>query len=341
MRFEVSENKTRPFSYKGARMRHAGRVLLLLLLTLTATLVGAETATFPLIGYLKTWRQHVLRVMRERCGGATAPPSCANSDIYEFGVFTGRALRALTLHFNASRVGFRQIWGFDSFQGLPRETARNGTMAAVIDGGFQEGAFNVASVQSRCRWKHCRGFAAGDPVSLVGAYINDPRVNLIPGFFDRSLTRSLAHERGMRPALYVDIDVDLYSSAYAALDWLFANGLVVPGTVIGYDDWGYGLKLTDKRRPSARVNLQKLLLRGDPSQKAEIEHADGEPRAHREIAAKYGVVFRAVTYAATGSSSIIGDRYGPLWMGIVKDHIAAALFEVVSIATPTRHGASK
>ena len=37
--------------------------------------------------------------------------------------------------------------------------------------------------------------------------------HVIPGFFNESLTPGLAVARGMRPALYVDIDVDLYSQA--------------------------------------------------------------------------------------------------------------------------------
>ena len=67
----------------------------------------------------------------------------------------------------------------------------------------------------------------------------------------------------MRPALFVDIDCDLYSSAYQGLDWMFQNRLIAQGTIIGYDDWG---------------------IRGD----------FGEKRAHREIAAKYNATFRAV-----------------------------------------------
>ena len=44
----------------------------------------------------------------------------------------------------------------------------------------------------------------------------------------------------MLPALYLQIDCDLYVSAYQALDWMLANKLVVAGTIIGYDDWTTG-----------------------------------------------------------------------------------------------------
>ena len=36
----------------------------------------------------------------------------------------------------------------------------------------------------------------------------------------------------MRPAIFVEIDCDLYISTVAALEWLFAHRLVVAGTVI-------------------------------------------------------------------------------------------------------------
>eukprot|EP00966_Prymnesium_polylepis_P003602 82265-Prymnesium_polylepis.1 len=46
----------------------------------------------------------------------------------------------------------------------------------------------------------------------------------------------------MRPALYVDVDADLYISTIQCLEWLFCSGLMRAGsrngTVVRYDDWG-------------------------------------------------------------------------------------------------------
>ena len=56
----------------------------------------------------------------------------------------------------------------------------------------------------------------------------------IKGRFQDSLVPGLAARRGMGPAVYVDIDADLFSSTWTALDWLFREGLMKPGTVIGY-----------------------------------------------------------------------------------------------------------
>jgi len=82
----------------------------------------------------------------------------------------------------------------------------------------------------------------------------------------------LAALRGMGPALYVDIDADLFSSTWTALDWLFREGLMKPGTVIGYDDfWDLACK----------------------HKSPHIERY-GEARAHAKIAAKHLVTFACI-----------------------------------------------
>ena len=59
-----------------------------------------------------------------------------------------------------------------------------------------------------------------------------PDTRLIKGFFSDSLTPTLKAEKGMKPALLIDVDVDLYISCMQCMDWMFANGLIVPGTVV-------------------------------------------------------------------------------------------------------------
>eukprot|EP00966_Prymnesium_polylepis_P169822 3926101-Prymnesium_polylepis.1 len=61
-------------------------------------------------------------------------------------------------------------------------------------------------------------------------FINDSRVQLVRGFYNESLTASLA--KRMRPALFVMIDCDLYVSALAALEWLCESRLLVQGTLV-------------------------------------------------------------------------------------------------------------
>ena len=58
---------------------------------------------------------------------------------------------------------------------------------------------------------------------------------MIAGFFNASLTANLAKQAF--PALYVDLDADLALSTEQALGWLLSYGLLVQGSLVGYDDW--------------------------------------------------------------------------------------------------------
>ena len=213
---------------------------------------------FPPKGELKAWRMPIMQRITSFCGtavesaaaasapNAAASPSathaaatsdtttgsrtCMERDIYTFGVYTGRALRAISRHINKTHTrcchGF---FGFDSFRGLPPDLpplranrtatgrrVREGTVywADMIraGGSFGPEAFSVS------RLLETTDVAA--MVARVEEYAALPGLQLIPGFFNESLTPSLPTERGMRPALYVDIDTDIYVSTYQALDWM-------------------------------------------------------------------------------------------------------------------------
>ena len=64
--------------------------------------------------------------------------------------------------------------------------------------------------------------------------------NLVGTWSAQTLTPLTFRMHPFSPALYVDVDVDLYSSSFEALDWLFVNGIIQEGTIIGYDDWIHG-----------------------------------------------------------------------------------------------------
>jgi len=166
--------------------------------------------------------------------------SCSEEyDTYEFGVLTGKGLKFATKALNCSGTGARLLWGFDSFQGLPPED--NSNFSARMKRGYCAGCYSSQSKehQSKTTGFHVHNAANEDPrvavMKAVESFIDDPRLRLVPGFFSDSLTAKLA--RKMRPASYVDIDSDLYSSTLQALDWMATHGLIVQGTVISYDDW--------------------------------------------------------------------------------------------------------
>ena len=154
------------------------------------------------------------------------------SDIYEFGVYQGNSLERIRDRCAELGVEYNGLYGFDSFAGLPDEKEGLGKF-----GGFSKGYFSDTHLEEVSR--------------LV------PTAILIPGFYSESLKDQLVSKHGMKPAKFIYVDCDLYISAYQALDFMFRNGLVKAGTLIGYDEF-------------------------DSSPGA------GEELAHREILTKYG-----------------------------------------------------
>jgi hypothetical protein len=100
------------------------------------------------------------------------------------------------------------------------------------------------------------------------------KVAFVKGFYRESLTPTLVQELGMKPAAYIDIDCDLYISSKQALTYMFEQKLAVPGTLVGYDDFWVN--------PCCK-GYEKL---------SPLEISEG--KAHMEIAAEYGVIFRCV-----------------------------------------------
>ena len=154
----------------------------------------------------------------------------ADRDIYTFGVYTGASLKFWFDGFDALKIRTGPHWGFDSFEGA--RAPRLHDEKKILD--------HVGEM-----WA--------------------PDTRLIKGFFSDSLTPTLKAEKGMKPALLIDVDVDLYISCMQCMDWMFANGLIVPGTVVYYDD----------------VSIVKA-------------DAGGELKAHEELTAKWKVEWRKI-----------------------------------------------
>ena len=175
-------------------------------------------------------------------------------DIYTFGVYTGASLKFWFDGFDALKISTGPHWGFDSFEGLPEETEGMALeCAAWKPGSFsaadQFGVYSFREVEQKI-------------LDHVGPQHAD-QTKLIKGFFSDSLTETLKEERGMQPALLIDVDVDLYVSCIQCMDWMFRHGLIVPGTVVYYDD----------------VSIVKA-------------DAGGELKAHEELTEKYQVTWR-------------------------------------------------
>lgn len=126
--------------------------------------------------------------------------------VLEFGVFRGGSLNWLARWSQDRRAP--QVFGFDSFEGLPEAW-----VMTKQGGGKQRGHFAVERL----------------PRVLANA-------QLVPGFFDNTLPGWLAAHPG--PVALLHNDSDLHSSTIYTLSQL--NERIVPGTIIVFDelcDW--------------------------------------------------------------------------------------------------------
>lgn len=184
-----------------------------------------------------------------------------HTDIYEFGVYSGESVWDIKNIYDQANIPVRKFFCFDSFVGLPEETAE-----PIAQPDWHEGAFNACKKFGVNTVNECINVV--DREIHKHANFEETPIVYVPGFFEDVLTDNLAKELDMRPAAFIDMDADIYSSTYTALDFMFRNNLVKRGTFIAYDDWG-----------------------GTPGWQT---CADGESRAHNEICNKYRVNIQLV-----------------------------------------------
>ena len=132
-------------------------------------------------------------------------------DIVEFGVYQGNSL--LRIGEQCKRAGLdRQIYGFDSFEGLPAPTEAD--QSSWYQGKFSETTLEAVTRRLR-RGKH-------------------GNVILIKGWFEDTLTRADLQEKITKIA-YARIDSDLYQSAVECL--AFLESRLSHGAYLTFDDW--------------------------------------------------------------------------------------------------------
>jgi len=183
------------------------------------------------------------------------------TDVYEFGVFTGKSMCEIANIFTNKRVPIRTFFGLDSFEGLPQETVEPMWQECWDKGDFNSQEYFGEDTAEMC-------------INHIQASLRQAENNIVlkgtlncyvKGFYEDTLNDNTVEMYGMKPASYIDIDVDIYSSTVTVLDFVFQKGIAVPGTLIGYDDWG-----------------------GTPGWE---NYENGESRAHKEAEEKYGIDF--------------------------------------------------
>ncbi len=151
------------------------------------------------------------------------------TDVYEFGVFTGSSMVTLLDIYKDCGIPIRNIYGLDSFEGLPEEKEEPKWQECWGKGDFNsQSHFSVNSVKESMKKIE----------ELLEPNLGKTKLSLIPGFFEKTLNKNTVSKYNMDKASYVDCDVDIYSSTVEMLDFVMEHQIMVPGTLIGFDDIG-------------------------------------------------------------------------------------------------------
>ena len=238
----------------------------------------------------------------------TLQPPGRGYDLFQFGIPSSmRNIIQLLDERGLLRSGsmYHTYWGLDSFVGLPEEDP---AALRPTDRLWGAGQFSIARAYHASIHRDRDGAEVYDVPHEVtvpsaehmrslyaGWFKPHQRVRMVAGFFNESLTASLA--RQAYPARYVDIDADLAVSTEQALRWLLTHGLLVQGSLMGYDDFFEapflrGGESLAHLRVSREFEVEfELLTRHDlePDLKAPRDH---EPEAEEEVALEKGGVRR-------------------------------------------------
>lgn len=129
-------------------------------------------------------------------------------DYFEFGVYRGKSFVMAMKIAESKSMQMMDFYAFDSFEGLPNDEGE-----VFFKSEFKNPLlkFNTLIVKAGCDIK---------------------KVNIIPGFYNESLKKTLPNIKG---AAIVHIDCDLYESTKDVLD--FIGPFLIEGSIIIFDDW--------------------------------------------------------------------------------------------------------
>jgi len=179
-------------------------------------------------------------------------------DIYQFGVFNGGSMKEIASILNKHKIEVNSFYGFDVFTGMPKETAEPIFQDSWNPDIFPD-EFNVLKYMKLETPDECAKHIQTEIQNIFVGRENKTTVSVVAGLVEETLPK----QKDLKSAFYVDFDLDIYSPTKYAFSYLMENNLIVPGTLIGYDDWG-----------------------GTPGFE---EFKDGESRAHKEILDEWGI----------------------------------------------------
>lgn len=136
-------------------------------------------------------------------------------DYLEFGVCHGSSLSYMVETLRKLKIDNIRIFGFDSFEGLPKEALNQD------DGVWVPGTFNASIEKVKSR--------------LSKLKIDWNKVILVKGWFKDTLNKDLIEKYKIKKASIIMIDSDIYSAAKEALT--FCAPLIKDKAIIFFDDW--------------------------------------------------------------------------------------------------------
>lgn len=143
-----------------------------------------------------------------------ADPATPFGDYLEFGVSRGTSLATVYHALAEAGVDGARLIGFDSFEGMPPESARE---------GWKPGQYRSSLAATR-RY-------------LAREGVDDARVELVQGWFSDTLNAETRARIGIGRASLIMIDCDIYSASKTAL--AFCEPHIRGRAVIMFDDWGW------------------------------------------------------------------------------------------------------
>jgi len=137
-------------------------------------------------------------------------------DYLEFGVWQGTTFTSAYFMAQQRCLSAMRFYAFDSFQGLP-ETSETSEASAE----FRPGDYSCTRAD----------FEGG----LRRAHVPLDRVEIVPGWFDETLTGQVKDSLPLKRAAIAWVDCDLYESTLPVLGFL--TDYVQDGTILIFDDW--------------------------------------------------------------------------------------------------------
>jgi len=132
--------------------------------------------------------------------------------LLEFGVYMGNSLSTFSNLYD--EFGLKKVFfGFDSFEGLPKEILDENNPHYWTEGQFAAGS-----------------------VEMLNNIL--PFVTVKDGWFENTLNEETLKEVEKNEIGLIHIDCDIYTSTIQVLEWIVKNNLLVDGALIVYDDWG-------------------------------------------------------------------------------------------------------